>query len=113
MSAWEVGWLHIGMCFAGALCLEQCAWHECTHIKVYINQKLIVCDSSCVGLLIVQWILSRITAWSLMVGTPINQVRRLINQGLIKDLISSFQRSTDSNGEIRSLIRPWLIGLRT
>ena len=49
--------------------------------------KLIVCDGSCVGLLIVQWILSRITAWSPMVGTPINQVQRLINQGLIKDLI--------------------------
>ena len=90
-----------------------------------------------------------------MIGTPINQVRRVINQGLIKDLISPllyceawllvgvvaqwqstgtesqrpwvrfpaappffpalspFQRSTDSNGEIRSLIRPWLITLRT
>ena len=83
---------------------------------------------------IVQEILSRITAWSPMVGTPINQVQRLINQCLIKDLILpllsvdlwnderagkkggvllSFQRSTDSNGEIRSLIRPWLISLRT
>ena len=121
-----------------------------------------------------------------MVGTPINQVRRPINQDLIKDLISPilsvdlwngeragrkggaagnriqglwlsmpvlycllplpvgvvaqwqstgtesqspcvwfpaappffpalspFQRSTDSNGEIRSLIRPWLIDLLT
>ena len=27
--------------------------------------------------------------------------------------LSPFQRSTDSNGKIRSLIRPWLIGLRT
>ena len=47
----------------------------------------IVCDSSCVGLSIVQWILSRITAWSLMIGTPIDQVRIPINQGLIKDLV--------------------------
>ena len=67
---------------------------------------------------IVQWILSNIIAWSLMGGTPIDQVRRPINYGLIKDLIlfpalSPFQRSTDSNGNIRSLIRPWLIGLRT
>ena len=38
--------------------------------------------------MIVQEILSRITAQSPMVGTPIDQVRRLINQGLIKDLIS-------------------------
>ena len=45
------------------------------------------CDSSCVGLLIVQWNLSSITAGSPMVGTPINQVQRPINQGLIKDLI--------------------------
>ena len=36
-------------------------------------------------MLIVQWMLSRITAWSSMVETPINQVRRLINQGLFKD----------------------------
>ena len=49
---------------------------------------MIVCDSSCVELLIVQWILSSITAGSPMVGTPINQVQRPINQGLIKDLIS-------------------------
>ena len=139
-------------------------------------EVLIVSDSSCVGLLIVRWILSRITDWSPMVGTPINQVRRPINQGLIKfcsrstvqstilhatitnnqqsclsklhkgrnerwllvgvvaqwqstgtesqrpwvrfpaappffPALSPFQRSTDSNGKIRSLIRPWLIGL--
>ena len=37
--------------------------------------------------MIVQEILSRITARSPMVGTPIDQVRRLINQGLIKDLM--------------------------
>ena len=38
------GLVHIGTCFAGALCLEQCAWCECTHMKVYIyiNQKFIV-----------------------------------------------------------------------
>ena len=90
-----------------------------------------------------------------MVGTPINQVRRVINQGLIKDLISpllsvdlwngeragkkggaagnrtqglwlsvpvlchwattptSNHASQYSNGEIKSLIRPWLITLRT
>ena len=37
--------------------------------------------------MIVQEILSRITARSPMVGTPVDQVQRLINQGLIKDLI--------------------------
>ena len=39
----------------------------------------------------------------------------VINQGLLKDLIypvlSPFQRSTDSNGMIKFLIRPWLISL--
>ena len=45
----------------------------------------LVCIIYC---LIVQEILSWITAWSPMVGTPIDQVRRLINQGQIKDLIS-------------------------
>ena len=34
----------------------------------------VVCDRSCVRLLTVQWILSRITAWGPMVGTPINQM---------------------------------------
>ena len=42
--------------------------------------KLIVCDGSCVGLLIVQWILSGITAGSPMVVTPINQVRRQLTK---------------------------------
>ena len=41
----------------------------------------IVREGSCVGLLIIQWVLSGITAGSLMVRTPINQVQRLINQG--------------------------------
>ena len=58
------------------------------HCEKLIALIMIVCDSSCVGLLIVLEILSGITAWSPMVGTPIDQVRRLINQGLIKDLIS-------------------------
>ena len=39
-------------------------------------------------------ILSGITAWSPMVGTPIDQVRRLINQGLIKDLIPLHKQSS-------------------
>ena len=52
-----------------------------------IVELLFVCDINCVGLLIVQWILSSITAGSPMGGTSINQVQRLTNQGLIKDLI--------------------------
>ena len=56
---------------------------------VYVRTYVIGdCDGGCVGLLIIQWILSGITAGSLMVGTPINQARTLINQGLIKDLMS-------------------------
>ena len=35
------------------------------------------------NIVILQWILSRITAWSPMFGTPINHARRPINQGLI------------------------------
>ena len=57
----------------------QFSFQHHAHKHVY----MIVCDSSCVRLLIVQWILSGITAGSLMVRTPINQVRRPINQGLI------------------------------
>ena len=56
---------------------------------VYVRTYVIGdCDGGCVGLLIIQWILSGITAGSPMVGTPINQVQTLINQGLIKDLLS-------------------------
>ena len=68
--------------------------------NIYIYSLIvIVCDSSCVGLLIVQCILSRITAWSPMVRTSINQVRRPINQGLIKDLILPLLSVDLWNGE--------------
>ena len=93
------------------------------------------CDSSCVGLLIVQWILSSITAGSPMVRTP-TPLQLVVAGGScssvaehwhekpkILGLIPSsstflscsftIQRSTDSNCKIRSSIRPWLIGLQT
>ena len=49
--------------------------------------------------MIVQWILSSITAGSPMVGTPINQVQRPINQSLIKDLILPLLSVDLWNGE--------------
>ena len=78
-------WLYI---LALSHYIMYCGKYHNNYGNIYnYNLVVIVCDSSCVGLLIVQCISSRITAWSPMVGTPINQVRRPINQGLIKDLI--------------------------
>ena len=92
-------------------------------------------DSSCEGLLHVQWILSSITAGSPMVGT-LTPLKVVVASGSCSSVaehwhgkpmalgwfpaappffpaLSPFQRSMDSNYKIRSLIRPWLIGLWT
>ena len=91
-----------------------------------------ISDSTYLWLLIVQWILSSITAGSPMVGT-LTPLQLVVVGGSCSSVeehwhgkpmalglspssspffpaLSPFQRSTDSNGEIRSLIRPWLIG---
>ena len=94
-----------------------------------------ISDSTYLWLLIVQWILSSITAGSPMVGTP-TPLQLVVAGGSCSSVaqhwygkpmarvwfpaappffpaLSQFQRSTDSNCKIRSLIRPWLIGLWT
>ena len=73
---------------------------ECLMKKVFWEE---LCKFSlhfwltCLG--VVQWNLSSITAGSPMVGTPINQFRRPINQRLIKDLILSLLSVDLWNGE--------------